>query len=429
MDHIAHDNIFEYLSVDLDMEEDELRIKLSEMGTSAFIDYLRNKEVSLFSTPTLLSTELRDLMGSVLINKDIPLDKYLDTLLDRYVLDEYFTTTPFAIQTSAEILRIYRTKATNKVNNEIEKTVTKQKKFKRFYKKVDSGEIDAQNQFNSFMSSLLEKTDGISFMLKMIKRIDFHKDIFIQTTNSTYICIALAMLHANKSKSVDMRNFVQKVTCTSFMQNAGIFTGLVSTKTSQAEKSKKSAMIVTKLCKDENVTEAVLERYSYTDDEGTPVFHRGGTTNFYKNLLLTSNLFIDLVRKNQFSPESLEVHKAMYELSKKGYADPNIVSLLSELFLPKMKHQLLEHAFQIQEHCNEKPVIWGVAGDMLPIRLICRKEDCEHGGAYKTLIPQDISIVAEGIYEAKTKSGLYYTCEKLTNNLQFKYQEIKGTED
>lgn len=332
MNHIAHDNIFEYLSVDLDMDEDELRIKLSDMGTHAFLQYLKDRDVSLFKTPTLLSTELRDLMGSVLINKDIPLDKYLDTLLDRYVLDEYFTTTPFAIKTSDEILRIYREKATIKMNSEIEKTVTKQKKFKRFYKKVNSGEIRAQDQFESFMNSLMSNTEGISYLLKMIKHIDFHKEVFAQTANSTYVCLALAILHANKSKSLDMRNFLQKVACTSFMQNAGLFTGLVSPRANAVEKCKKSALIVNKLCRDENVVEAVKERHSYTDEDGDPVFRRGGSANFYKNLLLTTNLFIDIVKKNQFSPESLEVHKAMYELAKNGYADPNIVSLLGELF-------------------------------------------------------------------------------------------------
>lgn len=425
MNHIAHDNIFEYLSVDMDLEEEFLREKLSELGTEGFIGFLRNKEVSMFSTPTLLSTELRDMMGSVLINKEIPLDKYLDTLLDRYVLDEYFTTTPFAIKTSDEILRIYRTKASVKVNTEIEKTVVKQKKYKRFYKKVSSGDIKAQSQFDGFMTSLLAGTDGISYMLKMIKRMDFHKEEFIQVTNSTYICIALAMLHASKSKSVDLKNFLDKVTCTSFLQNAGLFSGLVSTGTHPVEKCKKSAMIVSKLCRDDNVAEAIRNRHSYTDEEGSPIFQRGSSSNFYKNLLLTSNLFIDIVKKNQFSPESLEVHKAMYELAKQGYADQTVVSLLGELFLPRIKHQLLEQAFAIQDKCKEKPVIWGVAGDMLPIKFICPKDECEHAGSHKTLIPQDIKIVADEIYETNTRAGIYYTCDKLTGMLQKKYELIK----
>jgi len=429
MNHIAHENIFEYLSVDMDLEEDDLRQKLSELGTNAFMDYLRHKEVSLFKTPTLLHTELRDTMGSVLINKEIPLDKYLDTLLDRYVLDEYFVTTPFAIKTSDEILRIYKEKATIRVNSELEKTVVKQKKFKRFYKKMERGEVKSQEQFNSFMGELLSNTDGISFMLKMIKRIDFHKEVFIQTTNSMFITVAVAMLHASKSKSIDLRNFLNKVTCSSFLQNAGLFSGLVSSKTNPVEKSKKSALVATKLCKDESVAEAIRERHSYTNDEGEPIFKSNGSGNMYKNLLLTVNLFVDIVKKNQFSPESLEVHKAMYTLSKQGYADPTVVNLLGELFLPRLKHQLLDHAFQIQEKCKEMPVIWGVAGDMLPIKFICPREDCQDAGSHKTLIPQDIKIVADEIYETNTKAGMYYTCDKLTNMLKEKYEHIKKEMD
>ncbi len=67
----------------------------------------------------------------------------------------------------------------------------------------------------------------------------------------------------------------------------------------------------------------------------------------------------------------------MYELAAQGFADRKVVSLLGgELFLPRIKHQLLEYAFKIQDQCTEKPVIWGgvAGGDMLPIKFICKKK-------------------------------------------------------
>jgi len=426
MNHISHDNIFEYLSVDLDVDEDDLRMKLGEIGTNAFIDYLKSKDVSMFSTPTLLSSELRDTLGCVLINKDIPLDKYLDTLLDRYMLDDYFTTSPFAIQTSAEILKIYREKATNKVNAEIDKTVVKQEKFKRFYNKVSTGELKTKGSFDFFMSSLLSNTDGISYMLKMIKNLDYHKDVFVQTTNSTFICLSLTLMHINRSKVTNQNEMIQKVASTCFFQNAGLFSGLATEKANPVEKCKKSAMVVSKLFKDDNITEAIKNRLSYKDEDDKPIFSGAGNRgNFYRNMLMTVNLFVDIVKKNRFSPESLEVHKAMYELADQGYADKQIVSLLGELFLPVLKHQLLEYAFKIQNQCKEKPIIWGVAGDMLPIKFICNKTDCQHTGQHKTLIPQDVEIVADEIYETKTKAGIYYTCDFLTNRLQIQYKGLQ----
>ncbi|PLX69733.1 MAG: hypothetical protein C0603_02015 [Denitrovibrio sp.] len=426
MNHIAHDNIFEYLSVDMDMEEDDIRNKLHELGTKSFIEYLKEKEVSMFKTPTLLSAELRDTIGSVLINKDIPLDLYLDTLLDRYLIDTYFTTSPFAIQTSDEILKIYKKKATIKVFGEIDKIQIKQEKYLKFYKRLATGEIKTNSEFEGFLHSLLGNTEGISFMLKMMKTIDMNKIEFTQTTNSTYLCITLALLYIKKNKSIDQRTFLQKIACTTFLQNAGLFSGLVTKDAHNFEKCKKAAMVVDRLCKDKSVTDAVKSRHSYVDDMGKPVFDDlADRKNMYKSFLMSVNLFIDIVKKNKFAPENIEVHKAMYELSMQGFADRRVVVLLGELFLPRIKHQLLEFAFKIQDQCNEKPIIWGIAGDMLPIKFICNKEECRHAGTHKTLVPQDVKIVADEIYETKTKRGMYYTCDFLTNRLQIMYKGLQ----
>ncbi len=57
-------------------------------------------------------------------------------------------------------------------------------------------------------------------------------------------------------------------------------------------------MVVSRLCKDENVTDAVQSRHSYVDDMGKPVFDSiADRKNMYKSFLMTSNLFIDIVKK------------------------------------------------------------------------------------------------------------------------------------
>lgn len=427
MDHIAHENIFEYLSVDLDMDEEDLRNKLCDMGTEPFVEYLKNKDLSLFKTETVLSTELRDSKDHVLINKNIPLDKYLATLLDRYVLDSNFTTTPFSIQSSDEILMIYRDKATTKINNELAKAISVQGKYKRFYSKIAKGEIKTRDEFDGFIRQMLSSIDGITYMLKMIKNIDFNKITFTKTVNSTFISLAVAMMHAGRSKGFNTRLLLKNVSTVCFMQSSAVFTGRVEKEAELESICIQSANIAKAVHKDEAITEAIRDRHSYRTEDGDPIFHKGNAgKNFLKDLVMTVNIFTDIVRNNQFSPESLEVHKAMFELAKHGYADAGIVRLIGELFLPKLKYQLLEYAFKIQDECPEKPIIWGVAGDMLPIRFICKRGDCEYSGLHKTLIPEDVIVKAsEVLYETKTKRGIYFTCEVLTNKLQVHYRKIQ----
>jgi len=403
MEHIAHDSIFEYLSVDIDKDEDELRMKLREMGTQSFISYLKNSEAVMYETPCVLNTELKDSMGNVLINKDIPLDKYLDQLLDRYITDECFSTSPFAIKSSSKVLKRYREKTAGKVSSQIKKTIAEQSKYKKFYRKLESGEIKTQPMFEWFMTSLLSDADGISLVLKMTKHLGSHKSTFAQTTNSTYISISLTLIHISRAKNIDGNSLLQKICCTTFLQDIGVFSGLASTKAPPAERCKKSAFIASKLCREENVSEAILHKHTYTNDDGKPLFQTASNrNNFCLNLLMTVNLFIDIVNNNQFAPENIEVHKAMYELAELGYADKTIVSLIGELFLPRLNHQLLEYAFKIQAQCTQKPAVWGVAGDMLPIKFICQKGYCEKAGQHKTFVPKDVEIAADQIYETKT---------------------------
>jgi hypothetical protein len=425
MQVISHDNIFELISVDIDMAEEELKEKLMELGTNNFMDFLKNKELSMFSTPMLLGTEIKDQLGSVLINKNIPLDKYMETLLDRYIHDEFFMTTSFTIQTSNDVIKVYKDKATTRINNQLERTMHKQEKFKGFYKKVLSGEIKTKDQFDNFIHKVLSESNGITLMLKIIKNLDFFKDAFSQTANSTFLCLTIAAMYAESSKVTNHSEFMQKVACTSFFQNAGLLAGTVSNATNNNEKSQKAANIVAMLCRDDSIIEAVRNKYNYTDDDNNPVFKNiNHKSNICMKILMTVNIFTDLINKNKLGPENIEVHKAMYDLAQHGYADPEIVKLLGQLFLPRLKYSLLEYAFKVQDQCNVKPIIWGVAGDMLPIKFICSKTDCLHTGMHKTLVPEDIKIVADEIYDTNVKSGVYHTCDHLTKRLQIYYKGL-----
>lgn len=43
-------------------------------------------------------------------------------------------------------------------------------------------------------------------------------------------------------------------------------------------------------------------------------------------------------------------------------------------------------------------------------------------------MPQDVEIVADEIYETKTKRGIYFTCDFLTNRLQIMYKGLQKKE-
>jgi hypothetical protein len=61
---------------------------------------------------------------------------------------------------------------------------------------------------------------------------------------------------------------------------------------------------------------------------------------------------------------------------------------------------------------------------MLPVRFLCPKDNCVNAGQHKTFIPEDIQIKADEIYETRIKSGLYFSCAKLTDMLQVYYKSI-----
>lgn len=426
MQSIVHSSVFEMLSVDLDIPEHVLLEKLYEYGTSEFMQFLRNKDISMFKTPMLLGRELRDSSGSILINKNIPIDKYIDSLFDRYINDNDFRTSSFSVLSSDSVLSVYRSKVNIKLLTEIEKLSLSQEKFKQFYSYISS-KTSIHYSFKSFVNNLMSSSDGVSVMLKYIKNLSHNEDVFNHTANSTYLCMALSFMYLQKSKAISEKDaFLNKVACSAFLQNAGILTGTVVDDADTALKCRQAAEIAAILCKDPNVYDTILNRHCYTDGECRPVFKNAkNRSNTYMRIMMTTNLFIDIVRKNKYSTDSIEVHKAMYELADAGYADYEVVQLLAELFLPQIKHRLLEYAFKVQKSCQTKPIIWGVAGDMMPIKLICGKKDCTHAGLHKTLIPSDVEIIADIRYDTDMKAGIYYTCEHLTERLQIYYKALE----
>lgn len=408
------------------MPESAIMDKLFDCGTGGFIDFLKQKEISMFKTPMLLGKELRDTYGNVLINKDIPVDKYIESLLERYVHDSEFRTSNFSVQSSDGVLSVYRSKVNTKIFAEMDKIAVSQEKFRQFYEHIESKTTIRQN-FKAFMDMIMSSSDGVSVMLKYIKNLGHNGDTFAQTANSTFLSLTLSSMYLQKSKAISEKDaFLNKVAYSAFLQNAGMLTGSVVDEADIMQKCRLAAEIASSLCKDPNVYDAILNRHSYTDNEARPVFKNAkNRSNTYMRIMMTANLFIDIVRKNKYATDSIEVHKAMYELAESGYADYDIVQLLAELFLPKIKHRLLEYAFKVQKTCPTKPIIWGMAGDMMPIKLICGKKDCVHAGLHKTLIPADVRIIADIAYDTETKAGIYYSCEHLTERLQIFYKALE----
>jgi len=432
MNAISHDDIFELISLDLGIEENELKKKLIDMGVERFMEFLHNKDLSLFTTPMVLKNELKDKLGSVLISKDIPLDKYLSNLFERYAADDEFYTTPFSLKPCPEVSRIYKKKTSQKMNKELERSIAQQDKYKSFYSKVFSGDVSSKSKFDNFLSGFLDEFDGINMMLKILKNVDFFAKDFAHTTNSTFLTLAIADLYIrNNGYSGNKDEFMKKIACSGFFQSPELLTGIIRNATNSNERLKQAASVAANYCGDDLVAEAVrLCKPVEEDDVILPTFSQlSNKTNIFTRILVTVNTFINLINKNNYTPESIEVHKSMLELVKGGHADKEVVELIGQLFLPDIRFALLQQAYKVQEQCPQKPIVWGISGDMLPVRLVCDKIDCQHAGQHKTFIPKDVKINADETYDTDIKAGIYYTCDLLTKRLQIFYMGLKNKEE
>jgi len=412
MQNLEHEDIFEVLSIDLDLSPGKVKNILINKGTNDFKRYLKTKDLYLHKTDLILSSEIKDQYGKTLINKGIPLNKYMTSLLERYVKDSSFKTSPFLIECTEEALKMYRGKATDKMNSIIENHVYSSDEYAELFEKAKHIKYDFQNVLDTIMQS----PKGISTLLKITSSFSDHKDIVLNSINSSLVTLGLADISGYKSSETG------KIVTTK--------TGIVCMLKSINEISESSlcdntsAEIVRMLVKDETLEQAAIMHSSATYDSA-PIFTDSvNRTNYYLKMLVTVSLFVDLVYQNKTDAHNLEVHKSLYELAELGYADREVTSLLGKLFLPEAKALMLEYAYKLKTKCKYEPAIWSTVGDMLPVKFICTKDSCVNAGSHKTFIPKDIVIESQGAVTTSIVSGLYFTCNLLTENLQKYYKEI-----
>jgi hypothetical protein len=426
MQTIAHSNIFEMLATDLDMSEGLLRDRLVAQGASEFVKFLRFSGITPFSHNISMASELRDMGGNILINKDVPVDKYIESLLERYAENPAFMTTSFNVQIPDEVMELYRLRVSGKINRTVAKIKNSAGKFKAFHDYADQ-RTSIGKSLEGFLEKLMETAEGTSIMLKMVRSIDSHMELFSNTVYSTFLGLIVTSMQIGRMQEfADKDYFLHNMTFTTFMQYSGIFSGYAMEDSDAALKSHQSAQIAAQLCRDPQVHRAIQHRYVYTTKDGSPVFSlQANAENPFMRTLMTVNLFVDIVKKNKYTTGSIEVHKVMYELAYAGYADIECVKMLGRLFLPQIKQQLLEYAFRTRQACPQKPLVWGITGDMMPVRIICDKE-CKYSGLHKTFIPEKQSLhTDEWHFDIGADAGIYYPCEFLTDKMRIYYNSLQ----
>jgi hypothetical protein len=422
MKNIEHNNIFELISLDTGLSEDDLLARLRSMGRRSFIEYAAKNGFSLVGTAMPFGSEVRDPNGKVLINSGVPIGKYLEALLDRYVNDDRFHTSLITIECTADVLNYYRSKTYERIGMILNDFIFSQDKYNSFYTKIKENrfEVKAIDVFNRAVDHMLSSPDGISAMVKIFKNSIEKRELITDNFNSAFISLALTPYSRNLLIGDESGGFLMKIALTSVLQNIA---ELMDCKNQDC--IDRSAQIAKSLINDDSVEEAIRMKIYADGDKSVPIFtDQVNRKNFFLRMLVTVNLFVELVKINKTDPHNLEVHKSLYELSELGYADKEMVTFISKLFLPAVKSLVLEYAYKIKNSCGADPVIWSTIGDMLPVKFLCPKPDCLHAGQHKTFIPEDVKIEADNVYQTRINAGMYHTCKLLTDKLQDYYKSV-----
>jgi hypothetical protein len=416
MDNFEHRDIFELLSVDMNLGRLDVKDILLTKGTSAFMEYLKKLDLFIHKTELILDSEIRDANSKILINSGISINKYLPTLLERYVRDDQFATSPFHIKSTENSLNMYRGRAYEKLDKILDHYIYGEDTFGNLI----NSNPQVRNDFRGIVDNVMSTPKGISAMLKFMGGFDRHKELVINSMNSSLISLGLASV-SNKPTDVS-KVLATKAGTVCLFQNIKEIAG-------NEFRESNAGDIIRSLINDETLEQAVLMFANNTHDSAPIFSDKINRTNYYLRVLVTVSLFVDLVYQNKTNAHNLEVHKSLYELAEDGYADREITVMLGKLFLPEAKYLILEHAYSIRNKCGEKPVIWSSVGDMLPVKFLCRKETCQHCGQHKTFIPKDVHIKSLNAFTTSITAGLYYTCNLLTDDLQKYYKSIIHDKD
>jgi len=417
MNTIEHNNVFELLSVDMDIPHHEIKDILISKGTKEFVGYLKKCDLWIHKTDLILSSEIKDSFGKVLINKGIPLNKYLTSLLERYVKDDKFSTSPFFIECTDDVLKMYRGKSYDKINTILDNHIYTKDTYALLF---DSNPL-IKDSFKNVVDEILTTPKGICTMLRILGGFSDYQDSISNSINSAFITLALSSYSCNKSMETSS-TLANKAGIACLLQNITEIAGDHLCDSSAVE-------IIRTLVNDETLEQAVAMHQSATY-ESAPIFSdQVNRTNYYLRVMVTVSLFVDLVYQNKTNAQNLEVHKSLYELADNGYADKEVAAILGKMFLPEAKYLILEYAYKIKGKCINFPVIWSTVGDMLPVKFLCTTDSCQNAGSHKTFIPKDVNITSSGKTSTSVPAGLYYTCNLLTNDLQHYYKSIVRHKD
>lgn len=423
MNLIEHANIFELLSLDTSLPEEILVQKLHSMGKRGFMDFLGKNGLSITKTAMSFGSEIKDANGNVLINKDVPVSKYLDALLERYYNDTKFRTSAIKIACTSDVMSYYRGKSIERVATILDDFIFSQDKYTDFYTKVRSNtsEVNALDVFNKSIEYMLTGPDGIKAMVNIFKNTGTTRELLTDNINSAFISLHIAPFCRQSLARDESGGILVKIALTSILQDIA---SLMDCRENR-DCIERSAMIAKSLVNDETIEEAIRVKHCFDKENTVPIFcDTVNKNNLFLRILVTVNQFIEIVKINKTDPGNLEVHKFMYELAELGYADKDVTAYLSKLFLPAVKHLVLQYAYTIKNSCSSNPIIWSTIGDMLPVKFLCPKPDCMHSGQHKTYIPDDVKIEADEIYETRINAGMYNTCKLLTDKLQIYYKSI-----
>ncbi|MCD8553316.1 hypothetical protein [Seleniivibrio sp.] len=423
MRNIEHNNIFELISLDTGISESDLITKLRSMGRRSFLDYAAKNGLTLIGTSMPFGSEVFDPNGKILINSGVPIGKYLDALLDRYVNDDRFQTSSISIKCTSDVLSYYRSKTYERIEMILNDFIFSQNQYSSFYDKIKENmlEVKALDVFNRAVDHMLASSDGITAMVKIFKNATDKRELITDNFNSAFISLALTPFSRNILIGDESGGFLTKIALTSILQNIA---QLMDCDNNQ-DCMERSAQIAKSLINDDSVEDAIRIKTYADGDKSVPIFaDQINRKNFFLRMLITVNLFVELVKINKTDPHNLEVHKSLYELAELGYADKEMVSFISKLFLPAVKSLVLEYAYKIKNSCGADPVIWSTIGDMLPVKFLCPKPNCLHAGQHKTFIPEDVKIEADNVYQTRINAGMYHTCKMLTDKLQDYFKSV-----
>jgi len=398
MGSIKHENIFEFISIDTGASVETLKDTLVSKGTSAFISFCEKSNPVLMKSELSLKYELKDYKGNTLINKDIPVKKYFNCLLDRYTKDSDFSTSPLFINNSEDILNLYRQKITETLSDFFKNKV-------KIPDLLNEKHPDINERFSKLLNMIMNSENGISALMKVISDQSSIEKL-VRSLNASVITIG--MCAAKSSRTTADRQMTAKIL--EILLILSLEDGKL-------------------LCSDylDESLEKVLDVITETSFMDTPIFKdRSLKTSYYIRVLVTSLIFIELAEKTGGEVTNIDLYKTMYELSESGYADRDIACSIAKLFLPESKAMVLDHAYSIRCKCDNNPTIWTATGDMLPVRIIC-SNPCGNNSNHKTYIPNDIEIKVNSSTAATVQNGLYFTCSRLTGELQDFYNSILVT--